>query len=199
MTAVAHGDVLLDRDGVLVAERPGYVLSPDEVDLLPGAADAVARLTVAQRRVFVITNQSPVGRGLLSPSDLDAIHRRLSELIAAEGGRICGYFVCPHTPIDRCRCRKPQPGLLFEARDVAGVDLDRATLVGDQLTDVEAARDAGCNAILLSPPGAGATTPPAGIAVATDLGASVHAVRFEREGVQSWFGRSLHRDLVVAR
>ena len=176
MTAVADGDVLLDRDGVLVVERPGYVLSPDQVDLLPGAASAVGRLTLAQRRVFVITNQSPVGRGLLSPRRLDAIHRRLSELIAAEGGRICGYFVCPHTPIDGCRCRKPQPGLLHQARDVGGVDLDRATLVGDALSDVEAARRAGCNAILLSARDAGAAIRPAGIAVATDLSDAVDLI-----------------------
>lgn len=176
MTAVADGDVLLDRDGVLVAERPGYVLSPDQVDLLPGAASAVGRLTRAQRRVFVITNQSPVGRGLLSPSRLDAIHRHVSEMIAAEGGVIDGYFVCPHLAADGCRCRKPQPGLLHLARDVAGVDLERATLVGDQITDVEAARSAGCSAIMLSATDAGGKRRPAGIAVATDLSDAVDRI-----------------------
>ena len=175
MTAVADGDVLLDRDGVLIAERPGYVLSPHEIHLLPGAADAVGRLTRAQRRVFVVTNQSPVGRGLLSPRGLDAIHRRLSELVAAERGRIDGYFVCPHTAGDGCRCRKPQPGLLHRARDVAGVDLERATLVGDQLSDVEAARRAGCDAILLKAPGTGSEVP-AGLAVATSLSDAVDLI-----------------------
>ena len=176
MTAVADGDVLLDRDGVLITERPGYVLSPDQVDILPGAAAAVGRLTLARRRVFVVTNQSPVGRGLISPSQLDAIHRRVSELIAAEGGRIGAYFVCPHVPTDACLCRKPQPGLLHLARDVAGVDLDRATVVGDQLTDVDAARRAGCSAILVSPCGAGSESRPAGIAVANDLSDAVDLI-----------------------
>lgn len=143
-------DVLLDRDGVLIARREGYVLAPDEVLLIPGAADAVRRLRAAGHRVFVVTNQSPVGRGLLTSDRLSRIHQRVTALIRAEGGDIDGYFICPHHPDAGCTCRKPRPGLLHAARDIAGVELRDATLVGDQTTDIEAAQAAGCHAILVS-------------------------------------------------
>jgi D-glycero-D-manno-heptose 1,7-bisphosphate phosphatase len=143
------GDVLLDRDGVLLDGRGDYVLSVEQVRLLPGAGNAVRRLCSAGHRVFVITNQSPVGRGLLTTDELDRIHQRLGALIRAEGGQIEDYFVCPHHPEAGCQCRKPKPGLLYEARERAGVQLGNATVVGDKPTDVAAARSAGCRGVLI--------------------------------------------------
>lgn len=142
-------DVLLDRDGVLITERPHYVLHPDQVRLLPGAGEAVRRLCDAGSRVFVVTNQSPVGRGLTTFDTLRAIHQRLADLLAEHGGRITRFFVCPHRPDNGCTCRKPEPGLLYAARDQAGVDLAHAVLVGDQLSDVQAATRAGCHGVLV--------------------------------------------------
>jgi D-glycero-D-manno-heptose 1,7-bisphosphate phosphatase len=149
MNATQPGTVLLDRDGVIVRDRPGYIRDPAQLELLPGAAAAIRRLCQAGCRVMVVTNQSVVGRGLISGATLDAIHDRLRALVASEFGGIDRVLVCPHHPAAGCVCRKPRPGLLFMARDQAGVALDDAVLVGDMPSDVDAARAAGCAAILV--------------------------------------------------
>src|ERR671936_600808 len=114
--------VLLDRDGVLVRSRRDYLRSPLELDLLPGAAEAVLRLKAAGHPVMVVTNQSAVGRGLISIEQVDAIHAALSERLAEKGAAVDGFFVCPHTPWEGCACRKPQPGLLHEAAQSVNCD-----------------------------------------------------------------------------
>jgi D-glycero-D-manno-heptose 1,7-bisphosphate phosphatase len=149
MNAAAPTTVFLDRDGVIVRNRVGYVLQPDQLELLPGAADAIRRLCAAGKRVMVVTNQSVVGRGLVSSATLAAIHRRLEDMVANEYGGIERIFVCPHHPSAGCNCRKPRPGLLFAARLEAGIALEESVLVGDMPSDVEAARAAGCGAVLI--------------------------------------------------
>ena len=167
MNPAPPSTVLLDRDGVIVRDRPGYIREPAHLELLPGAAAAIRRLCQAGRTVIVVTNQSVVGRGLVSAAALEAIHDRLRSLVASEYGGIDRVLVCPHHPAAGCSCRKPQPGLLFMARDQAGVALDDAVLVGDMPSDVEAARAAGCCAILVG----GAQLD--GVACAVDLAAAV--------------------------
>ena len=159
--------VLLDRDGVIVRNRPGYVRSPEQLELLPGAADAIRRLCREGLKVVVVTNQSVVGRGLISDETLDAIHARLRRLVANQYGGIADVFVCRHHPAAGCACRKPLPGLLYMARDLAGVSLDDAILIGDMPSDVAAARAAGCEAILVG--GAEMT----GVRTTADLPAAV--------------------------
>lgn len=149
MTPGSPRTVLLDRDGVIVRNRPGYVRTPDDLELLPGAAAAIRRLCEAGHRVIVVTNQSVVGRGLVSAAALESIHERLRELVASDAGGIERVFTCPHHPQAGCACRKPRPGLIFAARDQAGVRLDDAVLIGDMPSDVAAARAAGCAAILV--------------------------------------------------
>ncbi len=149
MTFARAGDVLLDRDGVIVRNPPGYVLNPGQLELLPGAGTAIRRLGEAGHRVIVVTNQSAVGRGLLTLDGLAAIHERMRGLVASEGGHIDEIFVCPHHPADGCGCRKPKPGLLFAARDQAQVALDRAVLIGDAASDIAAARAAGCASMIV--------------------------------------------------
>lgn len=141
--------VFLDRDGVIIRSRGDYVTSRAQVEVLPGALDAIARLSRAGHRVMVITNQSPVGRGLMPWSEVVAIHRYLSSLAADRGGEISRYFVCPHQPADDCRCRKPRPGLLLAARAELGLDLATAFVVGDKLSDLEAAWAVGSRAVLV--------------------------------------------------
>jgi D-glycero-D-manno-heptose 1,7-bisphosphate phosphatase len=143
--------VLLDRDGVITRHREDYVKSWDEVEVLPGAADAVARLCESGYQVAVVTNQSAVGRGLMTMATLDSIHRGLDQIIRAAGGEISGYLVCPHRPDGGCDCRKPRPGMLREAGRLLGVDLAGTYMVGDRDTDVIAALSAGCRPILLQP------------------------------------------------
>ena len=163
------GAVLLDRDGVIVRDRPGYIRRPDQLELLPGAAEAIQRLRRDGRRVMVLTNQSVVGRGLVSRALLDAIHARLREMVCGPDGGIDEFFVCPHRPDQGCACRKPRPGLLFAARDSAGVDLGSAVMVGDSASDIAAAHSAGCSAIRVDPGGEAA----ADTVVVPDLGAAV--------------------------
>jgi D-glycero-D-manno-heptose 1,7-bisphosphate phosphatase len=145
--------VLLDRDGVINRLRPDHVKRWDELELLPGALEALARLNRGGCEVVVITNQSSIGRGLVSGEQVDEIHRRLRAVVEEAGGRIRAFLVCPHHPSAGCPCRKPAPGLLLRARDELGIDLDQAVLVGDQLSDVDAARAAGCRAIMIDPDG----------------------------------------------
>jgi len=145
--------VFLDRDGVINRMRPDYVKRWEELEIVPDALPALARLSAGGCELIVLTNQSAIGRGLVSRQTVDEMHRRLAETIEAGGGRVREFLICPHTPTDACGCRKPAPGLLIRARDELGVDLSKAVLVGDQLSDIEAARAAGCRAILLDPTG----------------------------------------------
>lgn len=149
--------VMVDRDGVIVRNRPDYVKDWSEVEILPGALDGLALLARSGHRIFVLTNQSAVGRGLMSMSQLEAIHDRLGREVEAAGGRIEGFLVCPHVPEAGCICRKPAPGLLYKARDDHGVDLGNCYVIGDHQSDIAAAAEVGSPSILVlsgrTPPG----------------------------------------------
>jgi D-glycero-D-manno-heptose 1,7-bisphosphate phosphatase len=149
--------VFLDRDGIINRMRADYVKRWEELEILPGALETLARLSAGGCDVIVLTNQSAIGRGLVSRQTVDDMHRRLAELIETRGGHVRAFLVCPHKPSDGCDCRKPAPGLLHRARDELDVELATAVLVGDQLSDVEAARAAGCRAILVDDEGDRAT------------------------------------------
>lgn len=140
--------IFLDRDGTLNVEH-GYVTAPEQLELHPGAAVAVARLNEAGGRVVVITNQSAVGRGLLTEAGLDAIHTRLKELLRTAGARLDAVYVCPHHPEEGCGCRKPQPGLIMRAVAELGVDLTASYVVGDRRRDVDLGRTVGSRTVLV--------------------------------------------------
>jgi histidinol-phosphate phosphatase family protein len=152
-TGIRQPVVFVDRDGVINRMRQDYVKSWLEFEPLPGAIDALARISSSGHDVIVVTNQSAIGRGLISLATVQEIHDRLSAMVEAVGGEIRRFLICPHAPADKCACRKPAPGLLCRARDELGVDLADAVLIGDQPTDVEAAHAAGCGAILIDPTG----------------------------------------------
>ncbi len=136
--------VLFDRDGTLVADVP-YNTDPSRVTPMPGARAALDRLRGAQIRVGVITNQSGVGRGLISRKQVDAVNRRVEQLL----GPIDAWAICPHTPDDGCECRKPRPGLIFDAAATLGIDPTSCVVIGDIEADIEAAIAAGARAILV--------------------------------------------------
>lgn len=147
--------LFLDRDGVLIKDN-GYICSPKQVLLLPGVAEALARVNRSGVPVIVITNQSGIARGWLSESDLQAIHARLDQLLANAGAHVDRYYYCPHHPEfgqgeyrQRCGCRKPAPGLLLQAARDFSLDLGHSFLVGDRLSDLQAGAAAGCHTILV--------------------------------------------------
>jgi D-glycero-D-manno-heptose 1,7-bisphosphate phosphatase len=136
--------VLFDRDGTLVRDV-AYNGDPDRVDPMPGARPALDRLRAAGVPVGVISNQSGVARGLLTTEQVDAVNRRVEELL----GPIAVWAICPHGPDDGCRCRKPAPGMVADAARRLGVDPTRCAVVGDIGADVEAARAAGARGIMV--------------------------------------------------
>ena len=136
--------VLLDRDGTINVKAPDgeYVTAPEQLQLLPGAADAIARLNRMGMRVVVVTNQRGIARERMSPQDLEAIHARLTDLLAARGAHVDAVLTCPHDD-GQCECRKPCTGLLEEAARLVGLPLREAVMIGDSDSDVEAGRHAG--------------------------------------------------------
>lgn len=154
--------VLTDRDGVLNEDRPGGVRHPDELRLLAGAADALRRLNQAGIPVALVTNQSAVGRGLLSPAGLRAIQDRLVAELAGAGARLDLILIAPDHPERAGPRRKPGPGMLLEALAYFHVAPEEAVMVGDDLRDLEAAQAARCRRILVRT-GKGAALAAAGI------------------------------------
>jgi len=136
--------VILGRDGTLNRYRDDHVKSPDELDPLPGALEAVARLNQAGWHTVLATNQPGIGRGLLDMQAVNAVHQRLNQLLQAKGGRLDAAFFCPHTPEDGCQCRKPLPGLLREIGERFGAVLSEVHMVGASLRDLQTAQAAGC-------------------------------------------------------
>ena len=141
--------LFLDRDGVLTAETGEYITRPDALQILPGAAEAVARLTAAGWLLIIVTNQAGVGRGVLSESALAAIHARLWDEIEAEGGVLTAIYACTHHPDAGCDCRKPLPGLLLQAAAEHDLDLSASYMIGDSPRDIAAGHAAGCHTLLV--------------------------------------------------
>jgi len=141
--------VLLDRDGVINVERSDYVRRASEWVALPGSLEAIARLSLSGARVVVVTNQSGLARGLFSETDLERVHRKMVEALRSIDGAIEGIFYCPHHPDANCPCRKPRPGLIHQAEQACGISAKGAPMVGDRLSDLEAAQAAGCRPILV--------------------------------------------------
>jgi D-glycero-D-manno-heptose 1,7-bisphosphate phosphatase len=141
--------VFLDRDGVINVNRAEHVRSWSEFDFLPSACRAIRVLAALDLAIVVVTNQANVGRGLITEETLASIHDQMVEAIEAEGGRVDAVVACPHRPEDGCGCRKPEPGMLLWAAHALNLDLPHSYFIGDHESDVEAARRAGCQPILV--------------------------------------------------
>lgn len=145
--------VFMDRDGTLntlPGKFPGegkYVLSPEELHIIPSACRAVMIFRQLGYRTFVITNQSCVGRGLISHKVLGKIHDKLKKAMYIDS-----IAYCSHTPLDQCKCRKPRPDRIYMLARSWGVDLERSYMVGDTMTDVMTAVNAGCIPIKIGEP-----------------------------------------------
>ena len=136
--------VLLDRDGTIVVDVP-YNGDPELVEPVTDAKALLDRLRSAGLKVGVLTNQSGVGRGMITEAQMRAVNARVDGLL----GPFDGWFICPHAPGDDCECRKPKPKLVFDAAREWNLDPSEIVVVGDKKSDVDVALNAGASGILV--------------------------------------------------
>lgn len=148
--------VFFDRDGTITREGE-WIKHPGALELVPGAADGIARLSRAGFAIVMFTNQSAVARGLITESELAVIHARLQEMLASEGAHLDAIYYCPHHPTEgvgayrvECDCRKPKPGLVLRAAAEMNLDLAQSWCVGDMERDLQAGAAAGLPGILVA-------------------------------------------------
>jgi D-glycero-D-manno-heptose 1,7-bisphosphate phosphatase len=142
--------VFLDRDGTLIKDL-NYAADQEQVVLLPGAAEALRTMRELGFKLIVISNQSGVGRRMISPKQAAAVHSKFVCLLRQAGVALDGVYYCPHAPSAECDCRKPLPGLVLLAAKEHSIDLTRSVFVGDKQTDVETGTNAGMRSLLLTP------------------------------------------------
>jgi D-glycero-D-manno-heptose 1,7-bisphosphate phosphatase len=155
MLGARSAAVFLDRDGTII-EEVGYLNSPEQVLLLPRAAQAIRRLNERGVPVVVVTNQSGVARGLFTEESVLAVHAAVRTLLSAQGAWIDAFYFCPHHPDGtipgysrHCACRKPLPGMLESAANDFGLSLASSVVIGDKQLDVDTARSAGARGVLV--------------------------------------------------
>ena len=142
--------MFIDRDGTLIHD-PGYLSDPDGVKLLPGAGAALRALRNNGFALVVISNQSGIARGLITPEQAAAVHERVVRELAAEGVELDDTRYCPHHPDDGCSCRKPRPGLLLDAARDLDLHLASSVMIGNTEADVGAGRAAATRTIAFGP------------------------------------------------
>jgi D-glycero-D-manno-heptose 1,7-bisphosphate phosphatase len=173
--------VILDRDGTINEDSPDFIKSVAEWKPIPGSVEGIARLCHAGFRVYIASNQSGIGRGLMDFDALFAIHDRLQRAVNELGGRIEAIAFAPDHPDNASEMRKPQPGMLKDIARRLQVDLERVPFIGDSIADVQAAQAAGAQPILVRS-GNGRQTESqhraalAGVAIYDDLAAAATAL-----------------------
>ena len=143
--------IFLDRDGVINRNPPdwGYVCNWIDFTFLPNALEAIREITQFGFRIFVVTNQAGISRGIFTEQQLTEIHRKMLNEIEDAGGLIENIYYCPHHPDAGCGCRKPKPGMLLQAGHEYDIDMSKSFFIGDSITDIQAARNAGASPILV--------------------------------------------------
>ena len=139
--------IFLDRDGVINENRSDYVKIWDEYIFFPNIFEPLKRLAKTEYVIVIISNQSPIGRGLVQQKIIENINTRMKTEIERQGGRVDAIYFCPHKPSDNCNCRKPAPGMLLLAAQELEIDLGNSYFIGDAVSDVEAAFAAGCQPV----------------------------------------------------
>ena len=141
--------VFVDRDGTINVEQ-GYICAPESIILLPTAREALQLLNALNILAIIVTNQSALGRGLMTLAEFEAVNAALQATLQANGAHYDALYYCPHLPsTPSCKCRKPQPGLLMQAAHDLNIDLSQSYMVGDKLSDLEAGYAVGCSTILV--------------------------------------------------
>jgi D-glycero-D-manno-heptose 1,7-bisphosphate phosphatase len=149
--------IFLDRDGTLIKDKD-YLCDPAQVEIFPGAADALEHLADAGFQFFMVTNQSGIGRGYFTMVDVEKVNARVVEAFSTQGVTFQYIYIAPEAPDQPSRGRKPSPQFLFEARDRFGMDLASSYMIGDKLIDLECGWNAGVRASILVRTGYGAET-----------------------------------------
>lgn len=142
--------LFLDRDGTLIYDLQ-YLADPRSVKPIPGAAEALLAFKRRGYLLIVISNQSGIGRGLISARQAQVVHDRFISVLREAGVEMDGVYYCPHAPDAGCSCRKPSPRLVFEAAQRHDIDLKRSLFIGDKQIDLETAKNAGLHGFLLQP------------------------------------------------
>lgn len=135
--------LFLDRDGVIIENQANYVRSWADVAFYPQALSALARIRFCPYKIIIVTNQSAVGRGLMTLETAVSLNQRIIEVVRKFHGRIDDAYICPDAPQSQSTCRKPKPGMLLKAAEEHNLDLSQSIMIGDALTDVKAGRAAG--------------------------------------------------------
>lgn len=141
--------LILERDGVINEEPEEFVASPADWQPIPGSVEAIARANSAGYHVVIASNQPGLAQGRFDIDTLNAIHQRMFTELSVAGGHVDAVFFCPHAPQDKCQCRKPQPGMLLEIGTRFHADLQDVQVIGNSLGDIQAARAAGAQPVLV--------------------------------------------------
>ncbi len=147
--------VFLDRDGTLIVEK-NFLSRPEDVEILPATPAGLKRLNDAGFKLFIVSNQSGIGRGYFTLADVERVNEHLSRELARGGVRFDKIYIAPEKPDEPSRGRKPSPQFLFDARDEFGLDLAQSYLIGDKLSDLECGWNAGVKKSILVRTGYGA-------------------------------------------
>ena len=147
--------VFLDRDGVLIENRADYVRDWSQVVFLPNAISALSNFRNTNYKIVLVTNQSAVGRGLMSYEAAQEINHRLARVVEEKGGRLDAIYMCPHAPEEQCDCRKPKSGLFLQAARDLSLDLASSWMIGDAWTDLLAGQNANLRGSILIKTGRG--------------------------------------------
>lgn len=147
--------IFLDRDGVLIENRSDYIRDWSQVVVFAEAIQVLASPIIKNYKIVIVTNQSAVGRALVSADTVHEINDRLANIIYAAGGQLDGIYTCPHKPEDECGCRKPKPGLLLQAAAELNLDLRRSWMIGDAWSDLLAGYNAGVQRLAILRTGRG--------------------------------------------
>ena len=152
--------IFLDRDGVISRDSPDYIKSWSEFHFISRSLDALRDLTSGGFAIIVITNQSAITRKLITARELEHVHSKMKDVIESKGGKILDIFICPHSPSAGCACRKPMPGLIYQAQSKYDIDLTASVMVGDSVKDIQCALNAGCGRSILVRTGNGKEAEP---------------------------------------
>ena len=143
-----RGIIMLDRDGTIIKEKH-YLSDPNDLELLPKTAVGLRRLRAMGYGLVVVTNQSPINRGIFSVAQLHLIHQRLRDILHQEGIDLDAIYYCPHTPDDECACRKPADGMILRAARDLQFDPAQSFMIGDKICDLLAGRKVGATTLLV--------------------------------------------------